>query len=53
MASVVRVPAIRDHCRATCLTHISEETVPQRHRQSFAPQSFSRCLPVCPEFAIV
>lgn len=37
MASVFRVPANRDHCRATCLTHISEETVPQRHRQSITP----------------
>lgn len=55
MASVFRVPAIRDHCRATCLTHISEETVPQRHRQSIAPQSHSGSisLSVCPELAIV
>lgn len=42
MASVFRLPAIRDHCRATCLAHISEETVPQRHRQSIAPHSHPR-----------
>lgn len=53
MASVFRVPAIRDHCRATSLTHISEETVPQRHRRSIAPVIPTNGLSVCPEFAIV
>lgn len=51
MASVFRVPAIRDSCRATCLTHISEETVPKRHRQSIAPH-YHPWPSVCPEIAI-
>lgn len=59
--SLLRVPAIRDHCRATCLTHISEAPTAQTIDRPSLSLTVCRsaCLPVCPvcpvcpEFAIV